>query len=151
MMMDRMWVTPYPILIGDEMDACNVAIEIDGVRESALFECDRRTITMKVTMPGGAIKVYTGSDYYLCLGMVRKDFRNVRFLCKGAKINVHPSRMSSQMSGGIIAYEVKWGQPADDNDVVNIFDYEEHDLTSDITEQIAYYKRWIGSLNNPAN
>lgn len=128
------------------MDACNVAIEIDGVRENALFECDRRTITMKVTMPGGAVKIYTGTDYYVCLGAVRKDFPDVRFLCKGAKINVHPSRMSSQMSGGIVAYEVKWGQPADDNDVVNIFDYEEHDLTSDISEQIDYFRRWIGSL-----
>ena len=146
MMMGRTWDIPYPILIGDEMDARKVNIEIDGVVNSAFFECDKRTIAMKVTMPDGAVKKYTGVDYYVCLGEVRKDFPNVRFLCKGAKINVYPSRMCSQMAGGIVAYEVRWGEPADDSDIVNIFDYEDQNLTNDIDEQADYYERWMSSL-----
>lgn len=146
MKMVRMWDTLYPILIGDDMDSRKVVIEVDGVLKDALFECDRRTITMKVTMPEGDVKIYTGMDYYCCLGEVRKQFPDVKFLCKGAKLNVHPSRMSSQMSGGIVAYETRWGEPTDDSDIVNIFDYEDQNLTNDINEQIDYYERWMNSL-----
>ncbi|SCW98425.1 hypothetical protein [Pseudomonas sp. NFACC05-1] len=128
------------------MTSREVAIEIDGVVKSAIFECDRKIMAMTVTMPDGLVKSYTATDLYFCLGMVRKDFPDVKFLCKGAKINVHPSRMSSQMSGGVVAYEVRWGEPADDNDIVNIFDYEDQNLTNDIDEQADYYERWMSSL-----
>ncbi|ROM68623.1 hypothetical protein BK653_15780 [Pseudomonas brassicacearum] len=128
------------------MTSREVAIEIDGVVKSAVFECDRKIMAMTVTMPDGLVKSYTAVDLYFCLGMVRKDFPDVKFLCKGAKINVHPSRMSSQMSGGVVAYEVRWGEPADDNDIVNIFDYEDQNLTNDIDEQADYYERWMNSL-----
>ncbi|WP_092333820.1 MULTISPECIES: hypothetical protein [unclassified Pseudomonas] len=128
------------------MDVRKVNVEIDGVMDDAFFECGKNRITMKVTMPDGVIKDYAGMDYYVCLGEVRKDFPNVRFLCKGAKINVYPSRMCSQMAGGIVAYEVCWGEPADNNNIVNIFDYEDQNLTHDINEQADYYRRWMGSL-----
>lgn len=128
------------------MTSREVAIEIDGVVNNAVFECDRKIMAMTVTMPDGLVKSYTAADLYFCLGMVRKDFPDVKFLCKGAKINVHPSRMSSQMSGGVVAYEVRWGEPADDNDMVNIFDYEDQNLTNDIDEQADYYERWMSSL-----
>lgn len=128
------------------MTSREVVIEIDGVIKSAVFESDRKVMAMTVTMPDGLVRSYAASDLYLCLGMVRKDFPNVKFLCKGAKINVHPSRMSSQMAGGVVAYEVRWGEPADDNDIVNIFDYEDQNLTNDINEQTDYYKRWMDSL-----
>lgn len=128
------------------MTSREVVIEIDGVIKSAVFESDRKVMAMTVTMPDGLVRSYAASDLYLCLGMVRKDFPNVKFLCKGAKINVHPSRMSSQMAGGVVAYEVRWGEPADDNDIVNIFDYEDQNLTNDINEQTDYYTRWMDSL-----
>lgn len=128
------------------MDVQEIAIEVDGVLARAIFKCERKTVAMTVTMPDGIVKSYTGVDFYLCLGMARRDFSNVRFLCKGAKINVHPSRMSSQMSGGIVAYEVRWGEVADKSDVVNIFDYEDKDLTNDIKEQADYHQRWLQSL-----
>lgn len=124
----------------------SVAVEIDGIVASALFECARGTIEMKVKMPGEEVRIYTGLDYYVCLGKVRADFPNVKFLCKGAKVNVHTSRMSSQMSSGIVAYEVRWGEPADKRDIVNIFKYEDQNLTNDIREQAEYYRRWLQSF-----
>ncbi|MBC3365928.1 hypothetical protein [Pseudomonas sp. SWRI154] len=125
----------------------DVKIEIDGVLKTAKFECDRKTNTMTIQMPDEAIRTYTATDLYTCLGKIRRDFPHVKFLCKGAKINVHPSRMSSQMSGGIIAYEVINGEPADDDRIVNIFDYENQDITNNIQAQINHYHEWIKSLN----
>lgn len=128
------------------MTSREVKIEIDGVVRSATFECDRKVMAMTVTMPDGLVKNYTAADLYLCLGMVRKDFPDVKFLCKGAKINVYPSRMSSQMAGGVVAYEVRWGESAGKDDIVNIFDYEDKGLTNDITKQADYHQRWLQSL-----
>lgn len=129
------------------MTSREVKIEIDGVVKTAVFECDRKIMAMTVTMPDGLVRNYTAADLYLCLGMVRRDFPDVNFLCKGAKINVYPSRMCSQMAGGVVAYEVRWGEAADEDDLVNIFDYEDKDLTNDIAEQADYHQRWLRSLS----
>lgn len=48
------------------------------------------------------------------------------------------------MSGGLVANEMKLGEP--DPEMVRIFDYEEHDLTSDIEEQVEFRERWGDSL-----
>lgn len=124
-----------------------VSIEVGGLVKSVSFECERRTMTMTVTMPDGQMKSYTGIDFFVCLGKVRQEFPSVKFLCKGSKVNVHPSRMSSQMSNGIVAYELRWGESTDDGDIVNIFDYEDQNLTSDIKEQADYYERWMNSFS----
>ncbi|WP_434650403.1 hypothetical protein [Pseudomonas sp. D1-2] len=124
-----------------------VAVEIGSSLKTAKFKCDRKTKMMTVLMPDGSERSYTDADLYMCFGKVRKDYPDVKFLCKGSKLNVHPSRMSSQMSGGIIAYEVTAGEPADDDRIVNIFDYEDRDLTNNIQEQINYYLHWMQSLN----
>jgi hypothetical protein len=128
------------------MTSREVAIEIDGVINKAIFKCDRKNTEMSVMMPDGIERSYTAVDLYLCLGMVRKDFPDVKFLCKGAKINVYPSRMSSQMAGGVVAYEVRWGESAGKDDIVNIFDYEDKGLTNDITKQADYHQGWLQSL-----
>ena len=91
-------------------------------------------------------KAYTPHDIYECLGLLRADFPETKFLCKGSKINVHPSRMSSQMSAGVAAYELHLGKPSEQEDVVNIFDYEEDDITNDIQQQRDFYRRWIESI-----
>ena len=54
--------------------------------------------------------------------------------------------MASQMSGGMVAYELTLGKRATREDLVNIFDFEEHNLTSDPNEQYNFYKEWITSI-----
>jgi tRNA-binding EMAP/Myf-like protein len=78
--------------------------------------------------------------------MLRADHPEIKFLCKGAKLNVHPSRMSSQMSSGLVAYELKLGKPSEEEDIVRIFDYEDKNITSNIEEQRTFYKNWVESL-----
>lgn len=84
---------------------------------------------------------------YRCLAKVRADFPSIQFLCKGAKINVTPSSMASQMSGGLVAYELTLGKRATRENLVHIFDYEDQNLTNDPEEQRRFYEAWIVSID----
>ena len=108
---------------------------------------DRKNRELTFLMEDNLSKTYKEEDIYECFGLLRADFPDIKFLCKGAKINVHTSRMSSQMSAGVLAYEIELGKPTDDEDIVNIFDYEDTDITNNIEEQRKFYKKWIKSLS----
>lgn len=128
------------------MKTIEILINNHGVVETATIECDRKKRTLRFTMRSDLTKVYTAYDLYVCFGMLRADYPKIKFLCKGAKINVHPSRMSSQMSSGLVAYELKLGKPSEDEDLVRIFDYEDENITNNIEEQNTFYQNWIESL-----
>jgi hypothetical protein len=91
-------------------------------------------------------KLYQGKDIYVCLAKVRAEFPHMTFLCKGAKINVMPSRMASQMSAGLVAYEMTLGKQAGQDNIVHLFDYEENNLTNDPQVQIDFFKTWLASI-----
>ena len=128
------------------MKKVEISIHTNGVTQKTLIECDRQKQTLAFIMENGSKKTYTAHDLYTCFGLLRADFPETKFLCKGAKLNVHPSRMSSQMSAGVVAYELHLGKPSEEDDVVNIFDYEEIDITNDIQQQRDFYQCWIDSL-----
>lgn len=91
-------------------------------------------------------KIYRDEDIYRCFAKMRADFPHIIFCCKGAKINVRPSSMASQMAAGLVAYELTLGKRATREDIVHIFDYEEHNLTNDPQEQTNFYKEWLTSI-----
>ncbi len=97
---------------------------------------------MKFITNNNPEETYTAEDFYECLGKIRREHQNIKFLCKGSKVNVRPSSMSSQMSLGIKAYELTLGKPSSPKDLVDIFDYEENDLTNSREEQEAFYMKW---------
>lgn len=132
------------------MKTIEILISNHGIVETATIECDRKKLTLTIIMQNGFKKSYTAYDLYVCLGMLRADFPETNFLCKGAKLNVHPSRMSSQMSNGLVAYELELGVPSEEENIVRIFDYEDKDITNDINKQHAFYKNWIASLSQTA-
>ncbi|MGF6109554.1 hypothetical protein [Pseudomonas frederiksbergensis] len=119
-----------------------------GTIEIATVECDRRNRTLSIIMPNGLKKKYSAPDLYKCFGMLRADYPETKFLCKGAKLNVHPSSMSSQMSSGLVAYELELGKPSEEANIVRIFDYEDKNITNNIDDQKAFYKAWRDSLKN---
>ncbi|WP_311197146.1 hypothetical protein [Pseudomonas poae] len=82
-------------------------------------------------------------DLYESFGLLRAELKDIKFLCKGSKINVHTSGMSSHMSNGLVAYELTMGQP--DGEPVHIFSYEESDITNDIEKQRDFCRRWADS------
>jgi hypothetical protein len=128
------------------MKIIEITTDTQGTINKVVIECDRRIRTLTLVLESGLRKTYSGSDLYVCFGMLRADYPETKFLCKGAKLNVHPSSMSSQMSAGVVAYELQLGKPAGPDDLVNIFDYEVADITNDIEQQRDFYKRWLESF-----
>jgi hypothetical protein len=133
-----------------------ISLSTHGLIETTIVKCDRKKRTLAITMPSGLQREYSAADLYLCFGMLRADYPETKFLCKGAKLNVHPSRMSSQMSSGLVAYELEFGKPSEEENIVRIFDYEDNNITNNIEDQQTFYKAWIDSLtittpSNPKN
>lgn len=128
------------------MKTIEIEIVKDQRRETATIKVDRKTRTLTFSMKGGATSSHTAEDLYVCLGSIRADFPEVTFLCKGAKLNVHPSRMTSQMACGLVAYELKIGYATEEENTVRIFDYEENDLTNNIEDQKSFYNLWLKSV-----
>ncbi|WP_084615059.1 hypothetical protein [Pseudomonas batumici] len=124
------------------MKPIKIKILFNGKKQTATLVCDTKTTSMKFITSNNPEETYTAEDFYECLGKVRKEHPNIKFLCKGSKINVRPSSMSSQMSLGIKAYELTLGKSASPKDLVDIFDYEENDLTNSREEQEAFYIKW---------
>lgn len=133
------------------MRPIDISIIRDGIVETARFEFDDKNTTLTLSMLNGTRKSCTSFDYYDCFGQIRSAFPDVKFLCKGAKINVHTSRMSSQMSRGFVAYEHELGRPCDNEDLVRIFDYDDENITNDIQAQKEHYRHWLESLRNNPN
>jgi hypothetical protein len=128
------------------MKAFEIATLSDGKTDSITIEYQRVGALLTLRAKSNLEKTYKSHDLFQCLGLLRADYPTTKFLCKGAKINVYTSRMSSQMSAGLVAYELQLGRPTDLDDVVRIYDYEENDITNDIQLQQEFYKRWIESL-----
>lgn len=136
------------------MKSIEIKIELNGIIESANIEYSRETPLLSITMKDGVKHTYKAEewqDIFECFGLLRKDLKHIKFLCKGSKINVYPSGMSSQMSNGMVAYEVNLGKSATDENIVRIFDYEETDLTNDIQEQKKFRTTWSESLKENKN
>jgi hypothetical protein len=87
-----------------------------------------------------------GNDYFSCLVELRKKAPYIKFLCKGAKINVYPSSMARQMSQGMVAYELVIGKQATRDNIVHTFDFDEENISETPDEQMEFYKKWASSL-----
>ncbi|MGW8462102.1 hypothetical protein [Pseudomonas sp. CLCA07] len=128
-----------------------VSILIHEKLESAILDCDTDAPAIHITLESGWTKKFSGLDIYECLGKIIKSLPDVKFLCKGAKINVRPSSMSSQMSCGVMAYEHKLGIRASRKDLVNIFQYDDQDIINDPKMQTDFFHRWLKSLKNSSH
>ncbi|QAY85075.1 hypothetical protein [Pseudomonas arsenicoxydans] len=130
------------------MKAFEIATLSDGTTDSTIIEYQREGALLSLRARCKPEKTYKAYDLFQCFGLLRADNSTTKFLCKGAKINVYTSSMSSQMSAGLVAYELQLGRPAELEGVVRIFDYEENDITNNIQLQQEFRKRWIESLAN---
>lgn len=126
------------------MKSREITVIINNTRESATVEYEGGKPVLTISLKNGIRKSYAAQDLYDSFGLARMDLKDITFLCKGAKINVHTSGMSSHMSNGLVAYELTMGQP--DGELVHIFNHEENDLTNDIQEQHDLCKRWADSF-----
>ena len=123
-----------------------ISVSIDGAIQSAIIEVHRTTAELRLIIGDTKSKIYESHDCFQSFGLMRADYPNMKFLCKGAKLNVYPSTMSSQMSAGLVAYEVIMGKPTDTENIVRIFDYEDTDINNDINQQREFYYKWYESV-----
>ncbi|TSD77830.1 hypothetical protein FFI16_015860 [Pseudomonas sp. KBS0710] len=128
------------------MKTQKIQVIVNEQKAEVTVKYDPGKLTMTFSEAENFQKIYEGKDMYACLAKIRAEFPHITFLCKGAKINVMPSRMASQMSAGLVAYEMNLGKQATNEDIVRIFDYEEENLTNDPKEQIDFFKKWLASL-----
>lgn len=128
------------------MNTKNIKAIINDQHTQVTVKYDINKLEMRFSEADNFRKIYRGKDIYACLAKVRADFPQIIFLCKGAKINVMPSRMASQMSAGLVAYEMTLGKQADQDNIVHLFDYEENNLTNDPQVQIDFFKTWLASI-----
>lgn len=128
------------------MTKLDISLKLGELIETATIEVHRQESTLTFVRKSGFRKNYTNHDLYLCLAQIRQEFPEIQFLCKGAKLNVTPSRMCSQMGGGSVAYELTMGKSATFDDIVHIFDYEEENIAKNLQEQREFYKNWLQSL-----
>ncbi|WP_419793594.1 hypothetical protein MYA83_17160 [Pseudomonas palleroniana] len=128
------------------MKTQKISAIINNQKTEVTVKYSVKNLTMTFSEANNFKKVYEGRDIYVCLAKVRADFPNITFLCKGAKINVKPSRMASQMSSGLVAYEMTLGEQATNENIVHLFDYEDENLTNNPQDQIDFFKKWLASL-----
>jgi len=128
------------------METQKIKVLIDDKNKEVTVKYDIDKLLMTFSEAENFEKIYQGKDIYACLAKVRADFPHITFLCKGAKINVMPSRMASQMSAGLVAYEMTLGKEATRDDIVHIFDYEESNITNNPDEQLNFFNIWLASL-----
>ncbi|WP_423203810.1 hypothetical protein PGC34_17660 [Pseudomonas kribbensis] len=122
-----------------------ISIGINNKIKKVELRCDNEEISITASFENKPPKIYIGKNFYKCFGLLRKANPHITFFCKGAKINIHPSSMSTQMSLGLKAYELEIGKEPSIADLVFIFDYEDQQLTNDPEEQRAFYLNWIKS------
>lgn len=127
------------------METVEIYVEIEGVMSKAkmLYDLEPPCVILSVN---GSEHSCRADDLFSCFIKLRLMLPNAEFLCKGAKRNVHPSRASSQMSAGLMAYELTLGKQALRANLVHIFDYEENDLTNNPLAQSEFFEQWIKSL-----
>lgn len=121
--------------------------DINGVN----YDCEMSFIKhplckINIICPDKSIIEIEGDDLFECLINLRIQFKQLKFLCNGSRKDVYPSRMSRQMSGGLMAYTLKIGQPTLIEDLVNIFDFAEAEKIVSPEEQEEFYKKWLDSL-----
>ena len=130
------------------MESVNLEVICNNKPEKVELIHSEKQASIRAILSDGNTFTGTGADIFSSFLNLREKLPGYIFQCKGAKINVHPSRMSSQMGGGLIAYELSMGHPAKRSDLVNIFtpDTVKDDVLP--AEQREFFKRWIQSLSD---
>lgn len=96
--------------------------------------------------------IFSSDDFFTSLCKLRDwiyEKEQLFPMCKGALINVYPSRMSRQMSDGMNAYHLTQQKQATMDDIIDIFEPVKENEMADLSttkQQTDYFKNWIKSL-----
>ena len=87
---------------------------------------------------------FEGADLFNCLVQLRELLaaQDCKPLCNGARIDVFPSAMSREMSGGRVAYITRMCVSTSREDIVDIFDSADEINVGSVDEQKAIHADW---------
>lgn len=129
------------------MERVTIDVIFDNKLEELELIYSAQPPSVSAAFADGKIITSTGTDIFSSFLNLREILPGYIFQCKGAKINVHPSRMSSQMGGGLMAYELSMSTPAKRSDLVNIFTPDTVGDEVSPMEQREFFKKWMQSLS----
>lgn len=100
------------------------------------------------TIPPAANGEFTGDDLFEALTALRIALEKIGtlVLCMGARVEVFPSGMCRNMSGGRMAYVTREGCSPAATDLVDIFDRADRKQIGSVDEQLKFRDRWLQSL-----
>lgn len=93
-------------------------------------------------------RIFSGDNLFgaLCALRVYLELDGWFLLCNGARLNVYPSRMSLQMSGGSKAYLLEMGRQSRKDNLIDIFGAAELADVTTVSEQKLFFEQWLKSL-----
>ncbi|KMJ45892.1 hypothetical protein AB204_06800 [Xenorhabdus khoisanae] len=126
-----------------------IKVIINGKEENAklsLISTEKRECFLQISISNIYQGEFSGRDFFDCFANLRKELRDVIFLCKGAKLNVYPSGMARDMAMGLAAYEYTLGKEVGRENLVGTFDFEDQDVEVSPHKQKEYFYQWIESV-----
>lgn len=105
-------------------------IRSNQIENADIYYAVAERCTLKIVFHDQQSYEVTDGDLFTCFCLLRTVFSSITFLCKGAKLNVYPSRMARDMAGGSVAYEYQKGKHASKEDLVSIFAFDNKDIVS---------------------
>jgi len=129
------------------------------LRDGTIGDCVLQVSTSfpwQIVLSGIESKTFnaSGSDLFKALWSLREQLEllGMTLLIKGAKKDVVCSGMSRTMGGGRKAYVVRLGEPARQEEIVDILDdITDGELVVSTEEQQDFYKQWVKSLHERIN
>lgn len=118
----------------------DVTLEVREIGDDYVITCELPV--SKELLTGQA------EDCFAARQIIRRqaEGRGWKICCKGARRNVWPSAMSRQMGGGVKACVLQMGQQGRADSLVDIFDDDQPESYSSVTDQESYANAWIESL-----
>jgi hypothetical protein len=88
------------------------------------------------------------ADLFECLRALRRhlELKRIVLLCQGARVDVYPSGLSRELTGGRRAYMLHMGERTYQRDLVDIFSPSEQQFVGTVEEQDAYFEAWLKSF-----
>lgn len=113
------------------------------LRACSLYFSTEPPWRVTLMLNGGTAIEHAGSDLFECLVALRRELEHDGLLlcCQGARLDVYPSGMARQSSGGRLAYQIPGNRKPTRDDVVDIFDPADPSTVGSVDAQLTEVDR----------
>jgi hypothetical protein len=119
-----------------------------SVSEAELSFSVQKPWRMELRTQSGMEFISTARDLFASMQEIRTGLEvpGYKLLCNGARLDVFPSGMSRDMSGGMVAYVLTMGKYTTPEDIVRIIDPAAPEQIASVMQQEEFHKRWLDSF-----